>query len=335
MNDDIKFGDQQNTLAEYNVIEAALNDFRGRYSGRVYDVTTTAGMKDAKVAQAEVRGARTELERVRKAIKEPALRRCQLIDSEAKRITTAPWSIEEPTDEIIKNEEERKDREKAAREQAERERVEDIQQRMVALNRAPSWGDGTKEISKLIAEIRGVEINEATFAEFVVAALTIQSSTLITLTKALEMAAENERAAEVARIQREADEKRLAEERAAHEAKMAAERKALDEQRAVEAKAAEERKAAEKAERDRLEAEMAAERKRFEAERAEAQRIEFERQAREQSARIEAERQQRLSEAKCADLREAMTVIGDIVNNEEMMADQKVDEIRIVIEANQ
>jgi hypothetical protein len=289
MDGELNIGTPQNTLVEYSPIEAALNQFRGRYAGRVYDVTTAAGMKDARAARMEVRSARTELERVRKSIKEPALRRCQLIDSEAKRITAALVEIEDPIDECIKAEETRKEREKAEREAAEKRRVDEIQARITALHRAPNWGDGSAEIKQAIAEIEAVTITEDKFFEFGLAAEAVKFNTLSTLRAALATVLEKEQAAELARIAREAEEQRIAAERAEHERVMAEEKAARDaaaaEQRAnLEAARAEQeailaaeraeldaRKAAEKAERERVEAEDAAEaraQRAFEDERA-------------------------------------------------------------------
>jgi hypothetical protein len=191
-------------------------------------VTTAAGMKDARAARMEVRSARTELERVRKSIKEPALRRCQLIDSEAKRITAALVEIEDPIDECIKAEETRKEREKAEREAAEKRRVDEIQARITALHRAPNWGDGSAEIKQAIAEIEAVTITEDKFFEFGLAAEAVKFNTLSTLRAALATVLEKEQAAELARIAREAEEQRIAAERAEHERVMAEEKAARD-----------------------------------------------------------------------------------------------------------
>src|SRR5258708_35208227 len=66
-------------IAEYSNTEAALSDLGQRYKGVVFDVTTADGMSTAKKGRAEIRGYRTSLEDLRKAIKAPALRRCQVI----------------------------------------------------------------------------------------------------------------------------------------------------------------------------------------------------------------------------------------------------------------
>jgi colicin import membrane protein len=81
-------------IQEYNQTAAALSELRARYS-RKYDVSTTAGMTEAKAARAAVRGYRVALEKTRIEIKAPALERTRLIDAEAKRITAELLAIEE------------------------------------------------------------------------------------------------------------------------------------------------------------------------------------------------------------------------------------------------
>jgi colicin import membrane protein len=110
-------------IAEYSKTEAALADLEQKYKGVVFDVTTAEGMQTARKGRAEIRKYRTSLEDLRKAIKAPALRRCQVIDEEARRITGALLLLETPIDEQIKKEEERKEFERNAAVRAEEERL--------------------------------------------------------------------------------------------------------------------------------------------------------------------------------------------------------------------
>ena len=84
------------TIQEYSATESALADLAQRFKGVVFDVTTKQGMEDAKKGRAELRTYRTDLEKMRKEIKAPALLRCNQIDSEAKRITLELESLEDP-----------------------------------------------------------------------------------------------------------------------------------------------------------------------------------------------------------------------------------------------
>lgn len=92
-------------IQEYSATEARISELREKYGGTIYPVETSAGMELAKAARAEIRKWRTGLEKTRVEIKAPALARCQAIDGEAKRITTALLAIESPIDAQIKAEE--------------------------------------------------------------------------------------------------------------------------------------------------------------------------------------------------------------------------------------
>jgi len=99
-------------IAEYSPTEAALADLRSRYSAVVFDTATTKGMQEAIAGRAEIRGYRLDLEKERVRIKAPALDRCRLIDTEAKRITAELEALETPIDESIKKEQQRKENER-------------------------------------------------------------------------------------------------------------------------------------------------------------------------------------------------------------------------------
>lgn len=109
-------------IAEYSKTEAALADLAQKYKGVIFDMATREGMGTAIKGRAELRTYRLDLEKERKRIKEPALRKAQLIDSEARRITSELVALEDPIDAQIKREEERKEleRTKAAREMQEK-----------------------------------------------------------------------------------------------------------------------------------------------------------------------------------------------------------------------
>lgn len=104
-----------NLIAEYNPVAAALSELREKFADVIFPVTTKEGMKDAKDVRGKLVKLRTGLETMRKEIKEPALRRTQAIDAEAKAITAAIKAIEEPIDAQIKVEENRIEAEKAAK----------------------------------------------------------------------------------------------------------------------------------------------------------------------------------------------------------------------------
>lgn len=102
-------------IVEYSPVDAALAELRARYAGVVFPVETKDGMRDAKEVRYKLVKLRTGLEAKRKEIKEPALRRAQAIDAEAKAITAAIRAIEDPIDDQIKAEEARIEAERAAK----------------------------------------------------------------------------------------------------------------------------------------------------------------------------------------------------------------------------
>jgi len=199
-------------IQEYNPIQAAINELNEKYRGVIFPVGTKAGMEDAKDARRKLLKLRTSLEALRKEIKEPALRRTQAIDAEAKAITTAIKELEDPIDCQIKEEEARIEAEKEKKRKAEAERVERIKAKIAALGRLPMAMAG-EPASAILSEAEALEsfvCNEDTFAEFAVEAANVVS--------------------EAARQMRELYGRKLAQEQEA--ARLAAEREAMAAERA-------------------------------------------------------------------------------------------------------
>ena len=111
------------SIVEYSATEAALADLAQKYKGVVFDVTVPEGMKAAKEARKELAGYRISLEKTRVAIKAPALKRTQEIDTEARRISTAISALEDPINAQIYNEEKKAQIEAEAAAKAEAERI--------------------------------------------------------------------------------------------------------------------------------------------------------------------------------------------------------------------
>lgn len=281
-------------IQEYNQTAAALSELRARYS-RKYDVSTTAGMAEAKEARAAVRGYRVALEKTRVEIKAPALERTRLIDAEARRITAELLAIEEPIDAAIKAEEQRKIEEKAAKERAEAARVEAIkfriayfQERVIAASNKDS-----STIADILNGLECTKLDEAYYQEMIPAAV----SAKITAIEKLE-------AMLTERIAYESEQARIKAEQEAEAARIRAEREELARLRAAEdARQAEERRLAEAARRD-AEAKLAAERQRQEAE-LRAQREQQEREAREAKALRDAEEARILAEREAVEKQKA------------------------------
>lgn len=272
-------------ITEYNQTAAALTELRSRYV-RSYDVSTTAGMAEAKEARATVRGYRVALEKTRVEIKAPALERTRLIDAEAKRITAALLAIEEPIDAAIKAEEQRKTEEKAAKERAEAARIETIKSRIsyFAERVIAASNRDSKAIAAILKDLEATKLDEADYQEMLPDAI----SAKITAIEKLEALRDE-------RIAYEAEQARIKAEQEAETARIKAEREELARLRAAEEeRQAEERRLSEEARRD-AEAKLAAERQRQEAE-LRAQREQQEREAREAKALRDAEEKRIRSE---------------------------------------
>ncbi|WP_427183562.1 hypothetical protein ACL598_16990 [Bordetella bronchialis] len=293
-------------IKHYDKIEAGLANLRSKYAGVVYDVTTAAGFEEAKKARAAVREPRYELEKIRKALKAPALEYSRRIDSEAKRIETELLKIEQPLDEVIKAEEARREEIKRAKEAAELARQQAIQERITALGQfvVKAVGKSSTEILALRDELADMPISLELYDHRTGEAAALHADTSAKLeglyNAALAQEQEQARlAAERAELerQRQEQETRARAEREAAEAKLRAEREALEAERRAE----EERQAAARAEQARKDAEAAAalraqeeelarQRREFEEQQAAARRAEQERQ--EAAERAERERQE-------------------------------------------
>ena len=228
-------------VAEYNPVDAALAELRDKYEGVIFPVETKDGMKDAKEVRSKLTKLRTGLEKLRKEIKEPALRRTQAIDAEAKLIEKAIRSIEEPIDAQIKVEEQRIEAEKAAKAALEAE----IKGKIDGIRNLPLMlaGACAEDIAAEKDALEAFTPPQEVFGEFTYECITAIAESVAAMTDlhtrvvaqeaaAAEVEAERVRLTEV---ERKASAK-LAEERAAFEAERAAyeaEKAAFEAQRAA------------------------------------------------------------------------------------------------------
>ena len=251
-------------ITEYTKTEAALAELRVKYKDAVFDVTTAKGMAEAKVARAELRTLRTDLEKERVRIKEPALTRCRLIDSEAKRITVELTALEDPIDATIKAEENRKEQERLRKVEEERQRVQKINDAIDAIRNVPASliGKPAIIIKGQLAKLKEQPIDPDFFAEQFRQAEDAHAAAVAKVQEMLQAAvdaeaeaarvkaereelerirAENERLQREARERQEADERRAQQERE-DAARREREAQAERERQEREARAAEERR---------------------------------------------------------------------------------------------
>lgn len=222
-------------IAEYSQTEAALALLREKYSV-TFDVTTTKGMADARLARSEIKGYRVTLEKLRVEIKAPALERTRLIDAEAKRITAELLAIEEPIDQQIKAEETRKAEERVAKERAEAARVAAIQARIAEIRHCytVAVNKTSAEITVAIEQIATMKLEPNEFDEFIPEAKAAQEETraalIILLSQKIEAEAEQARIVaereELARLRKQDEEQKAEQRRIEAEAKAKADSEA-------------------------------------------------------------------------------------------------------------
>jgi hypothetical protein len=225
-------------IVEYSKTEAALSELASKYKGVIFDCSTREGLATAVKGRAELRSLRVALEKTRKEIKEPALRRTQLIDSEARRITAALEALEVPIDEQIKKEEARKEFERTRAEREAKEKAEaeerakrEAEERRLAEERA--------EIDRQRAELARAEAARQEAERQARLKIEEEQRAARLKIEEEERAARREReeADRQARIAREAEEARLKVERE----KIEADRRAVEEQKRKEREAEEAR----------------------------------------------------------------------------------------------
>jgi hypothetical protein len=286
------------SIAEYSPTAAALADLARRMSKVVYDVSTPKGMAAAKADRAEVRDLRVALEKKRVEIKAPALKRCNEIDTEAKRITALLLPYEEAPDKVIKAHEAAIEAERQRVIKAEQDRMADLQQRVAELRGAievvRKYNLTAAQIAEHIEDLEAIAV-DASFQELQESAAKAKAETLAQLAQFRDAAAARE--AEDARLKQEREE--LARQRAQQEARDKAAREAFEEdQRKV--------REAQRIENERIAAEQAAAQKKIDDARRELEdRQEADRQAteaREREVQVlrekverEAEEQRRLA----------------------------------------
>lgn len=227
--------------------EAAMARLEEALRGKSYDLTTTAGDKEARQDRMRLVKLRTSLDRLRK---DQNADHKAIIDGNnafAKAITERIVALEEPIDAAIKADEERRAAEKAERDRIERERILAITAKVQGIKEVPfaMLSANSAQISEAIDKLRDTPIEEGEFAEFTNEAGTAKQVSLLRLgvirADAFEReATERRQKEEAARLkaEREAQEAAEAQRRAEAEAQARAEREAAEAKAAAEKAAA-------------------------------------------------------------------------------------------------
>ena len=214
-------------VVEYSPVDAALAELRQRYADVIFPVQTKDGMKDAKEVRSKLTKLRTGLEAKRKEIKEPALRRAQAIDAEAKAITAAIKAIEEPIDAQIKAEEARIEAEKAAK----AAKLAEIQGKIDGIRNLPLAVAGctSDEIAAERDALDAFEPLEEVFGELLTDCIEAKRECILALCDLYDRVLKQELAAEAVKAEAE----RVAQVEREAAAKLAAEREAFEAEKAA------------------------------------------------------------------------------------------------------
>ncbi len=296
--------EQTMQIVSYSVTDAMITEMGNKY--RFLKVMDSESYETVRLAIADVRTKRTDIEKRRKELKEDALKWGRLVDSEAKRITTLLLAIEEPLQAEKKKEDDRKAAIKEAKEAKERARIDAIRAKISAIQRVPILLVG-KSHDEILTEMDGVFAIDidSSFAEFEPEAMRVKDETLATIKKAYDAAVESERKAEELEKQRkeqEIERQRIVEEN----------RKLNEEKAKIEAE--------KKAEHTRKDLEALQHRLKEQAE-ADA-KAKVEREAKEKKDKEEAEEKERLRKAAQApDKEKLLSFAGTLENIQPMQVD--------------
>lgn len=222
--------------------EVAMVALETELKGKIFDVTTTAGDKEARATRLKLVRLRTGLDKLRK---DQNAEHKRIIDGNndfAKRLTERIEALEQPIDAAIKVEEERKAAEKAERERVERERILAITARIELIRNTP-LACISLTADQIEAEIDNLESHEITsdeFSEYTGEALqavtkSLESMRQIQASKiAAEQEAERQRQeAERLKAEREAQEAAERQRRIEEDARLQAEREEAERKAAV------------------------------------------------------------------------------------------------------
>ena len=222
-------------MTAFDKVEAGLAVLREKYLGKMYDVTTSDGMKEAKQARKDVAHYRIELEKVRKAEKADILARGKLIDGEAKRITEELRKIEDPIADQIKVEEDRIEAERQRRIKEERDRIERALKQIerVSENVFKLVGSSSESIRDEAERIKSLVLPDGEFLERSNAARSETLEKLRSMFLAAEKRESEERSLAVERAKIQEERGWLERERKEHEASAAEARLEVETEKAA------------------------------------------------------------------------------------------------------
>ncbi|MBX3653239.1 MAG: hypothetical protein KF686_03580 [Ramlibacter sp.] len=196
VSDEARAGIQKITteLAEFDKVEAGLQELEKTYTNVVYDCANSKGMKEAVAARQAINKPRFAVEHARKNAKAPLVKLGKDIDGRAQAITARLLAIETPIDDQIKAAE----RAEAARKQRHHDALEQIRS-----TPDQAIGKSVGELEILVESLSNMPLEA--YEEFAEQATRARDAAL----SKVELLLANAKQAEELRVmrQREADEK--------------------------------------------------------------------------------------------------------------------------------
>lgn len=170
-------------LVEINAVEAGLAALRAKHAGKTYDLSTGAGMEEAKQDRLAIRNVRYRLPHLVKEKKAEMKRVAGAMEAEAERITSELLAMEEPIDAQIKAEETRKEAEREAKRRAKAEQDAKVQEAIDAIRARVTMaaGQSAETIAELLTVADAFEPQSGDFAERLGDVLRAKSETVTAL----------------------------------------------------------------------------------------------------------------------------------------------------------
>ena len=139
---------KDSALQELSKVDAGLADLRAKYAGKVYEVTTSAGMDEAKKARVDIRNHRYPIPKIVDERKKQLKAIGNEIENEGDRIAIELLELEQPIDAQIKVEEERKEAEKAEKARLAAEAQAVLNAKIIEIGKLPlkCMGKSAEEI---------------------------------------------------------------------------------------------------------------------------------------------------------------------------------------------
>lgn len=199
--------DERADVVALGVTDARLAELRAEYQGLTITDGDDESYRTVSTAIKTITSLRTHVEERRLEVKRPLLRRCKILDDEARRITAELKAIEDPLVAERTRVREAKRKAKEQREREERERVEALEERVEDLKalanaddpqRPPDADPTSADLEVAYSTLRAREITREEFEEFYERAIEIRGDALAALPDRIAAAKEHE--AEAQRI---------------------------------------------------------------------------------------------------------------------------------------